>query len=94
MTIVLDDPSLWPLISVQITASYVSGSWRVTLKTVLVKLTLHVYDCVSQLYSLLQWYMIGVSKTILIDGITDVSNTCSPALTFGQEVSRAYAIIQ
>jgi hypothetical protein len=46
MTIVLDDPSLWPLISVEITTSYVSGSWRVTLKTVLVKLTLHVYDCV------------------------------------------------
>jgi len=46
-----------------------------------------IFD-VSQLYALLRWYMIGVSKIVLllIQGITDVPITYSPALTSGQEV--------
>jgi hypothetical protein len=86
MTIVDDDPSLLPLVSLNIIFSYVSGSWR-AIQAVLVKLTLSL-TVVSQLHALLFWYMIGVSKIVLDERIIDVPLTCFPVLTFGQEVSR------
>ncbi|OJA17085.1 hypothetical protein AZE42_12424, partial [Rhizopogon vesiculosus] len=49
-----------------------------------------VKPVISQLYALLWWYMIGVSKAIrIINRIIDVP-TILPALTFGQEVCWCY----
>jgi len=69
MTIVSDDPSLWPTINFVTMQSYVIGSWRANGPTQ----SLTVF---AQLQPLLWLYMIGVRKIMLIRIKKNTDVTC------------------
>jgi hypothetical protein len=65
MTIVFNDPSLWPVISYLRGISYFQDSWNESC-------LLQSLMCFSQLHASLQWYTIGVrTRLMFIERITD-----------------------